>query len=344
MALHNSSAINTMVYNGINNITCRERKPVPNAPAVIQNDTSGDKTIIGEISKDILEKPKKTFPKVNVVSNVDIGDAQNPNLVPDYVVDIYNHLTDLESHSIIKPGFLQDHPVTPLMRAVLVDWLVQVHIRFSLLQDTLQLTTGILDRVLQATDNVVTRDDLQLLGITAAFIASKFEEVCPPDLDDLVYLAAGCYNIADVLQMERQVLATLRWNVSFPLPIQFLRRYSKVGHATAQQHTLAKFLEDLSLQEYSLCHQRPSMLAAAALHLSQKMLPGDTTLCTDLTQYSDYTEDELRHLVDQLASVLEACPSSKLMAVREKYRCNSILTYLQIKKILYSKEYTYNGR
>ena len=331
-----------MVYNGINNITCREQKQVTDAHPVIQNDKidTGDTQNPYLVSKEIIKR-KGPLPAVSV-SNIDVENVHNTDLVSEYVVNIYSHLSNLESRAIVKPGFLQDQQVTPKMRAVLVDWLFQLHMRFSLVEETFQLTIGILDRVLQSADNGVTRDDLQLLGITAAFIASKFEEVCPPDLDDLVYLAAGCYSITDVHQMERRVLITLGWNVSFPLPIQFLRRYSKVDHATAPQHTLAKFLLDLSLQEYSLCHHQPSILAAAALHLSQKILPGDNPWSSDLRQYSGYTDDELRPLVDQLASVLEACPSSKLVAVREKYRFNSILSYSQIKRILYSNDYRCN--
>ena len=35
------------------------------------------------------------------------------------------------------------------MRTILIDWLVQVHLRFSLLQETLYLTVAIIDRFLQ---------------------------------------------------------------------------------------------------------------------------------------------------------------------------------------------------
>lgn len=35
------------------------------------------------------------------------------------------------------------------MRAILVDWLVQVNLKFRLLQETMYMTVGLLDRFLQ---------------------------------------------------------------------------------------------------------------------------------------------------------------------------------------------------
>ena len=143
-----------------------------------------------------------------------------------------------------------------------------------------------------------------------------------------MYLTAGRYSNADIQQMELRVLSTLAWNVSFPQPIHFLRRYSKICQATAQHHTLAKFLIDLSLQEYS--HHQPSILAAAALHLSQRILPGNTQWTPKIQQYSGYTEDLLNSLVGRLASVLNSRHSSKLLAIGNKYRSNSYFNFSKI--------------
>ena len=319
----NDQSSNATMYNVMCNITRRERSMVRAAPSFLQNVTIRNKTQSDYINREEKRKGEGSF------STLAVAVSSNPDLVSDYVSEIYSHLSDLETRSTIKPRFLQGHQVTPWMRAVLVDWLVQVHQRFSLLQESLLLTVGILDRALQA-DKHITRDNLQLLGITALFIASKFEEVCPPDLDDLVYLTAGCYTKADVHRMEIRVFTTLNWNISFPIPIHFLRRYSKVGRATAQQHTLAKFLIDLSLQEYKLRQHQPSILAAAALYLAQIVLPGNNHWNDILKHYSGYNENQLKPLVGQLAGVLDASQSNKLMAVREKYRFYNYFSYSRI--------------
>ena len=61
------------------------------------------------------------------------------------------------------------------MRAVLMDWLVQVHGRFALLPETLFLTVNYVDRFLSA--KIVSIGKLQLVGATALLIASKYEEM-----------------------------------------------------------------------------------------------------------------------------------------------------------------------
>jgi hypothetical protein len=61
--------------------------------------------------------------------------------------------------------------------------LVEVHKSFTLLPETLFLTLAIIDRYLEA--EIVKRDKLQLIGVTALLIASKYEEIYAPEVSDL---------------------------------------------------------------------------------------------------------------------------------------------------------------
>lgn len=54
------------------------------------------------------------------------------------------------------------------MRSVLVDWLVDVHLKAKLHTETLFLAVNILDRYLCKAE--VTREDLQLSGICALLV------------------------------------------------------------------------------------------------------------------------------------------------------------------------------
>ena len=64
------------------------------------------------------------------------------------------------------------------MRAILIDWLVQVHLKFKLLPETLFMTVSLIDKYLEKCQ--VDRENLQLVGISALFISSKYEEIYPP--------------------------------------------------------------------------------------------------------------------------------------------------------------------
>ena len=83
------------------------------------------------------------------VNDIDKDDHDNPQLVSAYVNDIYDYLWKLERAQPVRRKYLEGREVNGRMRAILVDWLIQVHLRFHLLQETLYLTIAILDRFLQ---------------------------------------------------------------------------------------------------------------------------------------------------------------------------------------------------
>lgn len=89
------------------------------------------------------------------------------------------------------------------MRGILVDWLVEVHQKFRLLPETLFLAVNIIDRFLSL--RVCSLPKLQLVGITALFIASKYEEVMCPSIQNFIYMADGGYTDDEILKAEQYV-------------------------------------------------------------------------------------------------------------------------------------------
>ena len=53
------------------------------------------------------------------------------------------------------------------------------------------------------------RGRLQLVGVTCMFIASKYEEIFAPRVEDFVYITDSTYSETEVLQME--VTGTYAW-------------------------------------------------------------------------------------------------------------------------------------
>ena len=74
--------------------------------------------------------------------------------------------------------------ITPKMRGILIDWLVDVALKFKLLPQCLFMAVNLLDRFLSKTQT--SRNHLQLAGITCLMISAKFEEIYPPLLKDYV--------------------------------------------------------------------------------------------------------------------------------------------------------------
>lgn len=100
------------------------------------------------------------------------------------------------------------------MRATLVDWLLQVHMRYHMLPETLWIGVNIVDRFLSV--RVVSLAKLQLVGVTAMFIAAKYEEILAPSVEEFVYMTEGGYSREEILKGERIILAVSPRRRSFP--------------------------------------------------------------------------------------------------------------------------------
>ncbi|KYM98962.1 G2/mitotic-specific cyclin-B [Cyphomyrmex costatus] len=273
--------------------------------------------------------------------DIDEQDKNNPILVSIYTNDIHEYLRTLEIKFTIKKGYLAGQEITPKMRCVLVDWLVEVHQQFRLMQETLYLTIAIIDRFLHTHTHThvndymyilflqlfraIDRKKLQLVGVTAMFIASKYEEMYSPDISDFVYITDKAYSKADILNMEMLIVRTLDYSFGRPLPLHFLRRYSKAGKALPIHHTMAKYFLEESLVYYEMCHYPPSLIAAAAIYLAFLLIGNDeedegkVIWTSTLAYYSTYSKDDVLPAVRDIAAIIINVGDSKYQAVRKKY-------------------------
>ncbi|KAI8515253.1 G2/mitotic-specific cyclin-B3 [Branchiostoma belcheri] len=200
----------------------------------------------------------------------DQENIKDPSLVPHYAQDIFQYMKNREEKYLL-PQYLKIHNahLEPYMRAILVDWLVEVQENFELNHETLYQAVKIVDHYLAKTR--VTKERLQLVGATALFMSCKFDERCPPLIDDFVFICDDAYRREDIILMEQNILVKLDFFLNFPISYRFLRRYAKCSKVDMGTLTLARFALELALQEYECVTYRESKLAAAALLLAFKM-------------------------------------------------------------------------
>lgn len=259
------------------------------------------------------------------IENIDINDAWNPMLVSEYVNDIYKYLNQLEDEFAIQENFLDGHKqINHKMRTILVDWINEVHYQFKLEIDTYHMTVSIIDRYLQLVTDT-PKKELQLVGVTAMFIASKYEELFPPDISDFVYITDDTYKKRQILDMEKQIVKVLGYHLGKPLPTHFLRRFSKAAVANDKHHLAAKYLIELASIDYTMVHFKPSEIAAAALYISLYLFPlttsAESTVWTKTLQhYTQYSVEHLTSIVQRMANAVVSTPTSKVQAVYAKYR------------------------
>lgn len=259
--------------------------------------------------------------------DIDARDAHDPLSVTDYVEDMYEHFRSKEVLSSVDSMYMglenegKQPNINESMRCILVDWLIEVHYKFKLFPETLYLTVNILDRFLAKTSEVVTKRDLQLVGVTALLVSAKYEEMYVPELRDLTYICDGAYTEAKILRMEEKILKTLNYNVTVPTPHTFLIRFLKAAHADKLMAQLACFLLDgtlLSLETLT-CNWRPSQLAAAAILLARRQL-GRHNWSPTLVAYSRYREEDVMPVARAvLQNKLKLEENRELMALAKKY-------------------------
>lgn len=154
------------------------------------------------------------------------------------------------------------------MRSILIDWLVEVHHKFKLFPSTLWLCVNILDRYLEKVS--IMRSKLQLVGVTALFIACKFEEIYPPEVRDCVYITDYAYDREEVLKMETTILVELNWEILVPTGYHFLTRYLNCIRCSERTKNVAFYYAERNLQEQELLTLSPRKFAAAAVYAALK--------------------------------------------------------------------------
>ncbi len=220
-------------------------------------------------SRQVEAEVKQAF--AEGVQDLDAEDYNDPLMVAEYVGEIFEYLKVLEESTMPNPDYM-DHQenLEWQLRGVLIDWLIEVHTRFHLLPETIFLAVNIIDRFLSV--RVVELEKLQLVGITAMFIASKYEEVISPHVVNFRHVADDGFSEEEILKAERFVLSALNYDLSYPNPMNFLRRISKADSYDIQTRTLGKYLLEISLLDHRLMGYHPSHIAAAAMYLARLIL------------------------------------------------------------------------
>lgn len=239
--------------------------------------------------------------------------------VPEYSQDIYCYLREAESKHLPKWNYMSKQPdITHSMRAILVDWLVEVAEEYKLQTETLYLAVSYIDRFLSYMS--VQRAKLQLVGTACMFIASKYEEIYPPDVGEFVYITDDTYNKRQVLRMEHLVLKVLGFDLSTPSSHLFVSQLGEMSHSDEKTTHLAMYLNELSLMSgEDFLRYSPSLVAAASVALARHTL-GSEPWPETVAMSSGIAVAELQECLlalHQVYTMAEDCPQQ---AIREKYK------------------------
>ncbi|KAL4912270.1 cyclin-like protein [Aspergillus aurantiobrunneus] len=284
-----------------------------------ENTTGGATTLLfpryNQQVKRELAVAKQIVEATRTVEDIE-DDYCDTSMVAEYSEEIFEYMREQEIKMLPNAHYMDNQAeIQWSMRSVLMDWLVQVHHRFSLLPETLFLCVNYIDRFLSC--KIVSLGKLQLVGATAIFIAAKYEEINCPSVQEIVYMVDGGYTIDEILKAERFMLSMLQFELGYPGPMSFLRRISKADDYDLETRTLAKYFLEFTIMDERFVGSPASFLAAGAHCLARLMLRKGAWSPAHV-HYAGYTYSQLYPLVSLMMECCET-PRKHHAAIYEKY-------------------------
>ena len=242
---------------------------------------------------------------------------------PEYFDEIYTNLLLEENNSykkIEKDYMNNQNDINHKMRAILVDWLIEVHFRFHFKRKTLFQTIQIID--LYLSKKKILKIKLQLLGIASLLISCKENEIFYPQIEEYVNITNNAYTKKELLKMEMHILKTLNFEILFPTSEEFYNIISKAFNFNKMQHYLGEYFLDSALVDYQILQYKPSAIALACAYIVMKFY--------GINEYKDlysprmimednFPQKTIKECAKDLCFLVKNLSKSTLKAAEEKY-------------------------
>lgn len=258
------------------------------------------------------------------------------SLIDDYGEEIFRdikrneniNICDYSSKDIFR---LQDKKFfNEKNRGIIFQWLVKNNNKWKLKDDTIFMAINIMDRYISKYK--VENSEFQLVGVSSYLIASKFEDIYPPYVDELSKICNFIYTSDDIIKKEYEILSGLNFDILYNSSYKFLTfLHSIVEKDNDKLLFLAQFILELSLENIDILQFSQSKRALAALLLAKKIMQIKLSW-NDLKFYYDYNENEIKVIQKKLIILLNNVIKNKTKnSVFEKFestRYKSVSSYI----------------
>jgi hypothetical protein len=255
----------------------------------------------------------------------------------EYLDEIYKNLLFEELYdSICDYMPFQDH-INSRMRIILIEWLVDVSIKFKLKQDTVFLTVHLVDRFLSL--RKITRVKYQLLAASCLFLACKFEEIYYPELRDIIYICDKAYSGNEIIQMESEILRTLEYKIVPVFPSRFLQIISSQLKLSKFENNLCNLMLELVNFDYDMIKVLPSLVACTTVYITFKIKKLPTEECNKLLEkfynsnyFEKFPESKIKECAQGICALLDKINLNYFRKIKEKY---SLREYCEVANFYY---------
>ena len=260
------------------------------------------------------------------------SNSEKTLFVGEYLDEIYSNLLSDEKLMKFSPkiGYMENQSdINEQMRAILIDWLVEVHYRFRLKSETLFQTVWIIDTYLSLVE--ITRAKLQLLGIASLLIACKSQEIYYPQLNEFIDITDGAYAKHELIDMEKKVLKILDFNIVAPTANDFYNIITKAFCFDQKQFYLGKYFLESSLIDYRMIKYSSSVIGVSCAYIVMKFFGIDNykILYKNEVVKENCPQKVIKEAARDICFLVKNLSQSTLKAVKDKYSLNHFLNVVQ---------------
>ena len=150
-------------------------------------------------------------------------------------------------------------------------------------------------------------------------LASKYEEIYPVEVRDVVNVTDKAYTKQQILRMEGIVIRSLEFRLTVPTHYKFLVRYIKAAQCDTRTKLIAYYFCEKCMPEFDMLEFKPSVIASAAVLLALKASDPNKNWTTTLEFYTKYTQEDITPCAERIIGIVQKAESASLQAIRKKY-------------------------
>lgn len=227
--------------------------------------------------------------------------------------EVWNCMVEKDTNysKLRSEKMLLRHPsLVDSYRTILFDWLSEVAHECRFHRETYHLAIDFTDRYLTAQANV-GKLQLQLIGVTCLFLASKFEEIRPPTVVEFAELTDGACKPEDIIDQEVVILSAINWDITPMTPNNWLNIYMQILHVNIND----SFILPATNGIFRSNHKRiASVIDLALLHIGSLRFSNSILTASALYHFTDqdtvrqctgFTHDQLVECLNWLKPFVE---------------------------------------
>lgn len=252
--------------------------------------------------------------------------------INEYYANINSFLIEKDSTNKINRDYMHAQTdINSKMRAILVDWLTDVHLKFELLPQTLFACINLLDRFLEKVS--VQRSKLQLIGISCLMIVSKIEEIYSPMAKDYLEVCDNAYTTKQLLEMEGEILEAVNFNVLCPNSYNFLSNFNSKFEMEDKLFYYVQFLLETAMLDLTYLKHSNLVLTAGAIFFTNKLFKKE-----GWPEFYEKTmgvsEHQLKGAAKDLFVIMKKIEKADLTAINRKFGESQ---FLEVSKYMITK-------